>query len=252
VEGSVDLDPVVALAMSIHASPGIFALLVGSGISRNAQVPTGWDVVVDLIRQVAQLTDGEPPADPVTWFREKHRGDPNYSTILETLARAPADRRNLLNRYFERSADETDPSVKTPTRAHRAIAQLVSAGFIRVILTTNFDRLLETSVREAGVEPVVISSPSAAAGATPLAHTRCTVVKLHGDYLDPDRKNTVDELGSYNPEIDRLLDRVFDEYGLVVCGWSGEWDEALRNALLRAPGTPRRTSRATCRSPTGS
>ena len=232
----MDLDPVVALAMSIHSSPGIFALLVGSGISRNAQVPTGWDVVVDLIRKVAELTDGETPTDPVAWFREKDRGDPNYSTILETLARTPADRRNLLNRYFERSADETDPSVKKPTRAHRAIAQLVSAGFIRVILTTNFDRLLETAVREAGVEPVVISSPSAAAGATPLAHTRCTVVKLHGDYLDPDLKNTVDELGSYDPAIDRLLDRVFDEYGLVVCGWSGEWDEALRNALLRAPG----------------
>ena len=103
----MDLAPVVALAMSIHSSPGIFALLVGSGISRNAQVPTGWDVVVDLIRKVAELTDGETPADPVTWFREKHRGDPNYLTILETLAQTPADRRNLLNRYFERSADET-------------------------------------------------------------------------------------------------------------------------------------------------
>ena len=86
------------------------------------------------------------------------------------------------------------------------------------------------------MEPVVISSPSAAAGATPLAHTRCTVMKLHGDYLDPDLKNTVEELASYAPEIDHLLDRVFDEYGLVVCGWSGEWDTALRNALLRAPG----------------
>src|SRR5258708_36471375 len=29
--------------------------------------------------------------------------------------------------------------------------------------------------------------------------------------------------------------RIFDEYGLIVCGWSGEWDHALRAALLRAP-----------------
>lgn len=61
------------------------------------------------------------------------------------------------------------------------------------------------------------------------------VIKVNGDYLDPDLKNTVDELGAYDPAIDRVLDQVFDEYGLVVCGRSGAWDEALRNAILRAP-----------------
>jgi hypothetical protein len=29
--------------------------------------------------------------------------------------------------------------------------------------------------------------------------------------------------------------RIFDEHGLIVCGWSGEWDHALRAAFLRAP-----------------
>jgi hypothetical protein len=67
-----------------------------------------------------------------------------------------------------------------------------------------------------------------------LAHSRCTIIKVHGDYLDPDLKNTAEELSNYDPAIDKLLDQVFDEYGLVVCGWSGEWDQALRNALLRA------------------
>ena len=32
-----------------------------------------------------------------------------------------------------------------------------------------------------------------------------------------------------------MLDRIFDEYGLIICGWSGEWDHALRGAFLRAP-----------------
>ena len=55
-----------------------------------------------------------------------------------------------------------------------------------------------------------------------------------GDYLSPDLKNTVDELADYDPSIDHLLDEVFDQYGLIVCGWSGIWDTALRNAILRA------------------
>src|ERR1700722_14584228 len=48
-------------------------------------------------------------------------------------------------------------------------------------------------------------------------------------------RNTAQELAAYEPEIDKLLDRIFDEYGLVVCGWSATWDEALRAAFFRCP-----------------
>ena len=229
------LDPVISLASTLHAAPGTFALLVGSGVSRSAQIPTGWDVITDLARRMAILKDRVEPDDPIAWLIANDGGAPNYSALLEQLAPTAADRRNLLNGYFEPSQEEREQGVKVPTRAHRAIARLVAGGYVRVIVTTNFDRLLEAAVREAGIEPVVISSAAAAAGALPLAHTRCTILKVHGDYLDPDLKNTVQELDHYDEAVDRLLDQVFDEYGLLVCGWSGEWDEALRAALLRAP-----------------
>jgi hypothetical protein len=32
-----------------------------------------------------------------------------------------------------------------------------------------------------------------------------------------------------------LLDRIIDEHGLIVCGWSADWDLALRAAITRAP-----------------
>ena len=69
----------------------------------------------------------------------------------------------------------------------------------------------------------------------PLVHTKCCVFKVHGDYLDPNIRNTSAELADYPSEFDRLLDRIFDEFGLVVCGWSGEWDNALRSAIYRTP-----------------
>ena len=50
----------------------------------------------------------------------------------------------------------------------------------------------------------------------------------------PALRNTPDELDQYPPEFDQLLDRIFDEFGLIVCGWSAEWDGALRSALFRA------------------
>ena len=106
-------------------------------------------------------------------------------------------------------------------------------GFVRVIVTTNFDRLLESALRDRGVEPTVVSSVDAMRGAEPLTHTKCYLLKLHGDYKDARILNTEEELSKYPEEYDALLDRVFDDHGLVVCGWSGDWDEALRAALLR-------------------
>ena len=61
-----------------------------------------------------------------------------------------------------------------------------------------------------------VESPDAVRGAAPLAHAECTVIKLHGDYLDARIRNTTDELAQYDRETSRLLNRVLDEYGLVV------------------------------------
>jgi hypothetical protein len=47
------LDPMVALATSVHASPGVYALLLGSGVSTGAGILTGWQVVTDLVRRGA-------------------------------------------------------------------------------------------------------------------------------------------------------------------------------------------------------
>jgi hypothetical protein len=90
-------------------------------------------------------------------------------------------------------------------------------------------------MREAGVEPTIIAGDDAILGATPLVHAKCTVIKVHGDYLDARIKNTDAELEAYSRSMNALLDQVFDNFGLLVVGWSGEWDTALRDAILRAP-----------------
>jgi hypothetical protein len=86
---------------------------------------------------------------------------------------------------------------------------------------------------DVGIEPVVISTGDAALGTLPLAHSLYTIIKVNGDYLDTRLRNTSDELSSYDEATRRLLDQVLDEYGLIVCGWSGDWDTALRGALER-------------------
>jgi hypothetical protein len=106
---------------------------------------------------------------------------------------------------------------------------------VRVVITTNFDRLIETALADVGIQPVVISTADATKGALPLAHQQTLIVKINGDYLDSRIKNTVQELDKYEPELDSLLDRIFDEFGLIVCGWSADWDTALRRSIERCP-----------------
>jgi hypothetical protein len=46
-------DPILRLAIALYHNKGAYALLLGSGVSRSAGIPTGWEIVLDLTRQVA-------------------------------------------------------------------------------------------------------------------------------------------------------------------------------------------------------
>jgi NAD-dependent SIR2 family protein deacetylase len=227
-------DPDTQLAFSVFENPGVFALLLGSGLSRSAGIPTGWEITKDLIRRVALAKDVPEQLDWIVWYRDQTSAAPIYSDLIEELGLSPDERRSILHNYIEPTDQDRLDGKKAPTKAHLAIADLVRAGFIRIIVTTNFDRLLENALRERGIEPTVIASSDALIGAQPIAHSNCYILKLHGDYKDSRILNTDVELGSYPQSYDRLLDRIFDEYGLIIAGWSAEWDQALRGALLRA------------------
>lgn len=229
------IDPMVSLAFAVYSNKGTYALLLGSGISRAAGIPTGWEVVLDLIRKVAKLEGEDCEPDPADWFRKKHGSEPDYSKLLDAIAKTPAERQQLLRGYFEPNEEDRRQGLKLPSSAHKAIAQLVATGYLRVIITTNFDRLMEKALEDVGVAPTVISTTDQLSGALPLAHSGTTIIKLHGDYLDTRIRNTDLELASYDKALDSMLDRIFDEYGLIVSGWSGDWDVALRAALERCP-----------------
>ena len=229
-----DVEPRVALATSIQAGRGVYAILAGSGLSTAAGIKTGWQVVQDLIRRVAVAEGvdsnelGERPED---WWSRQGRPQPRYDTLLQALAQTDAARQLLLREYFDPLPDAGGPIA--PTSAHVAIGRLCATGYVRVILTTNFDRLIERGLERGGVSPQVIGSPAALLGMTPLVHAPATVVKLHGDYTMLGLRNTPAELKTYPAPLRKLLARVFVEYGLLTIGWSAEWDVALVEALER-------------------
>ncbi len=180
------------------------------------------------------MKEEEVPTDLENWFETTFGEKPNYSNLLKALSNTPIERMNLLKRYFEPSERDVEEGSKEPTQAHFEIAKLVKLGYIKMILTTNFDRLMEKALEEEGIVPTVIIPPNNLDSALPFTHSDCTLVKLHGDYLDPDSmKNTIEELSNYSNELNTYIDRIFDEFGIIVCGWSATWDKALYNAIMR-------------------
>lgn len=226
----------ISLAFSLRSAPGSFALLLGAGVSISAGVPSAWEVQKLLISQLA-LTQNETPNDPFEWFSRRYDSEPTYPGLLEALTKSPIERQTLLRPFFEPTAEDREVGRKVPTLAHRSIARLARSGAIHIVLTLNFDTLLEQALREEGVEPTVVSSAADVSGMNPLHTHKCLVAHLNGDYLHPADAmiNTGAELQSYPSELTHLLEQVFSTYGLVVAGWSATWDQGLRDILARTP-----------------
>lgn len=92
------LDPMISLAFSVYSNKGAYALLVGSGVSRSSGIPTGWEIVIDLVRKVAALEGEDCGPAPEHWYRTKYRTEPDYSKLLDAIAPTPTERQQLLLR----------------------------------------------------------------------------------------------------------------------------------------------------------
>lgn len=222
------------IAFSIYSNKGVYSLLLGSGISKSAGIPTGWDVTIDLIRKLAAQNGETCMPDEATWFEDKYNEQPNYSTILSKLVVTPTERVNLLKPYFEATEEERGQHLKEPSLAHKSIAQLAKNGYIKVVITTNFDRLLETALQDVGVTPQVIRYVDDIDGALPLVHSSFTIIKINGDYLDCRFLNTESELADYPPKLKDYLLRVINEFGIISCGWSAKWDMGLVSTIRQS------------------
>ena len=81
-----------------------------------------------------------------------------------------------------------------------------------MILTTNFDRLIESALMDEGIQPFTIYSDDDIDGCVRPVHIpqgSCIVYKINGDYKDTRMRNTPAELGTFSEKVDRYLDRSF-------------------------------------------
>ena len=96
------INPTESLAFSMHANPGVYAVLVGSGLSAGSQDSHGLGYYAGLGAE-ARGTPQRRPASPIRkrWYQNVFSKEADYSDLLEALCPTAAERQQLLRGYFE-------------------------------------------------------------------------------------------------------------------------------------------------------
>ena len=227
--------------------------LLGAGASASSRIPTAGDMIWDFKRTLYcaahKLSLRSIPDISNTSIRTKIQqyfdstgsfppagSDEEYTAYFEALHRTEADRR----KYIDQMA-----SSATPSYGHVALATLMALDKIRIVWTTNFDRIVEDSTsRIFGTSTRLVVStldtPNLASEA--IQENRWPLfVKLHGDLQSRQLKNTTPELQTQDAKLRETLTDACQRFGLVIIGYSGRDHsvmECLESALVSKQSFP--------------
>lgn len=159
------------------------ALFVGAGVSKDAGLPL-WNELVAPLRESLALPCTADAPDVAQHYVDAH----GRLALLKYLA-------------------VTLGCVQTPGRMHEVLADLP----VSIVVTTNYDQLMERALARRGEPPVVIARDSqvddALRGASIERQYRPVVVKLHGCLSDPDTiVLTRNDYRGYAPQHAKMID----------------------------------------------
>jgi hypothetical protein len=181
-------------------------LFVGSGLSSMAGYPS-W---AELIKILVDTAKASPLAR--TGGIEQFKDD--YFTLAEFARSALSETEYaaLLRQHLGRPVK--------PTEAHRLIALTDYRGLI----TTNYDRLLETVItQERGWTPNVILPDSVSALGVALFNPELFIFKVHGDIGSSESivlsKRDYDRLIVRSPQVRSFLQAIFLNYTVLFVGY---------------------------------
>lgn len=204
----------IAQYLLAHRKTIKITLWLGAGASASSGIPTAQSLADSAVHRFSYL----PPPD---------RDDEitPYADIMRRLA--PHSRRVLI-------ADTLDGASQI-NWTHLLTAQLIQAGWVNLVLTTNFDDLLPKAAdlilaRRSRIMDLRQTEPISADGLE-----NGTAVYLTG-LGDNHRPPTRDEIAPLAPTIRQLLYRAAQDSVVIVLGYSGERDPIF-DLLLEMPAT---------------
>lgn len=226
--------------------------LLGAGASAAARVPTADHVMMDLllrmyadahhlVRQSLSLAESRD-VERIRDYYDGRNGmpaltDPSaYSVAFQLALPEATARRQHLRSLFEG---------RSPSYGQRILGAFIAAGLSDLLITTNFDDLIEKAVEQAQV--TLNDSSRSRLGVADLGNPGQAnlalsdddfpfLFKLHGDFRDRELKNLESELRAQDTRMRRAVLDASRRFGLAVIGYSGR-DASVMDMLKDAVAT---------------
>lgn len=214
------------LATIVKNTQGIgtgFAMLLGAGASVSSGVPSAGTLIDRWHEEyhAIKCADGSTINDFISKQRW-HKDTSEYSVLFESLYPTASLRRDYIESIV-RSA--------TPSWGYANLVGMLESGLIDTIFTTNFDDLIvEACYRFSQQVRPIVSHHDSSAKYIRIRSSRPKIIKLHGDFLFDNIKNTVRELESLEQNTREKLKQIALEYGLIVIGYNGN-DRSIMEPL---------------------
>jgi hypothetical protein len=228
------------------------AWLLGAGASASARVPTASQIVLDLLARMYAAAHGlvlqelnlgdQSTRDAILAYYDGMNGMPpvgdpsDYSTAFALALPDEGPRRQ----YFRVLLRD-----RMPSYGQRVLGALLVQGSVDLVLTTNFDDLLEQATDGARAAQEAPSRPRlgvAALGDAGRANLALSdddfpfLIKLHGDFRERELKNLDPELLHQDERLRQAFLDASRRFGLAVIGYSGR-DASVMAMLAEATRT---------------
>lgn len=190
-----------------------FVLFLGAGSSVTSGIPGAQELVSDWRESYSEIYGKD--------HESKGHSD-EYSRLFEVLYDKPYQRRECIEKLVIKAS---------PSWGHIYLVNLLKCGVFNTIFTTNFDDLLNEACSQfsPGLRPIVCAHDSSVKYVR-ITSSRPKIIKLHGDFLFDDIKNTVGELAALEENTKNKFEQFASEFGFIFLGYSGN-DRSVMDVL---------------------
>ncbi|MCE7567939.1 SIR2 family protein [Aliivibrio fischeri] len=199
-----------------------FTLFLGAGSSVTSGVKNATALITEW-RSIYSEMYPDKNIQNEHWYEHPTE----YSELFECLYDQPSQRREFI---------ESCVKDALPSWGYIYLANLLKNNIFNTIFTTNFDDLINEACYSfsSDLKPLVSAHDSSITSVR-LTSPRPKIIKLHGDFLFDNIKNTVRELESLEDNMRSKFKQYASEFGMIVIGYSGNDRSIMENlnTLLR-------------------